>query len=417
MYKTIVYEPGLNIDFGFGEAKQQADLDKLLNIIDLILIQNNCSKSVVWNMYQIDRLGHTMFEPEAIKAMLGIDFNDLAIIIPNNRQFCNESMFRFAVMGAQLIFTDAEWLVRVMHSCRAVVERNDRKYVLLGGHIYEEYSDHLALGGAPGRYNLTQMDYLSGFEDDLLSRYHLNAQQKLVVLHNREGGWFNAVYHNHRNSNIQNFFPSIRYLISLGYIVVRIGDATMQKLPDIDGVIDLPFDPRKQEFDDLIFIKLSSFYIGSTSGPYDLPRFLGKPVLAHNVAELPGSIDDQFLLFKNYYHRKLKRTLSYLEIFTSRAGFVTQMEEFQSLDIFPIENGPNELLMSIAGMVRVAEFGLNEDDLDYIKHANKLNKIIGSISKDDDSKFADRIFSPQYLGRCIPTPAYKDIDPGFVSIV
>jgi putative glycosyltransferase (TIGR04372 family) len=417
MTNEIGYEPGITIEFGFGDSKQLADLDKLLNIIDVVLHQNQCDRSVVWNMYQIDRLGHTIFEPQAIHTMYGVDFKDLAILVPGNKSYCNESLFRFAVMGAQIIYTEADWLLRIMHTCRTVVERNGRKYLLIGGYIYEEYSEYLSLGGLPGAYDSTRLDYISNFELDLRKRYKLSENQKIVVLHNREGGWYNAAYHNHRNSRISNFFPAINYLLNQGYVVVRIGDESMIKLQEVEAIIDLPFDPRKNDFDDLVFVKMSSFYIGSTSGPYDIPRWLGKPVLAHNIAELPGSIDNSNLLFKNYYHRKFKRFLTYLEIFTSRAGFVAHMEQFNSLDILPVENTSHELSLAIQEMVRVTESGFSEDDLNYIKHAQKLNKIIGLITSDEDAKFADRIFCQQYLTRSIPSLAYKDLDRGFISLV
>ena len=56
-------------------------------------------------------------------------------------------------------------------------------------------------------------------------------------MHVREGGFKND-WNNPLNVNIQNCIDSIREITSRGGHVVRLGDATMQKLPKIEGLID-----------------------------------------------------------------------------------------------------------------------------------------------------------------------------------
>lgn len=417
MYTSHAYVPGQTITLRMGGSEQLLDLGSLLNAIDQVLLKHQCDRKVVWNMFQVDRLGHTVFEPEAIKVIFGVDFADLVILLPRSRSVCNQAIFKFATAGAQLLWVEEEWLVHVMHGCRECVERGERQYILMGGCIYEAYSQYLANGGLAGGYSVAQLDFLATFEPELRLRYGLTEGQKVVVIHNREAGWFSSSYHDHRNSSIGNFGPSILELVSKGYVVVRIGDPTMIRLGSINGVIDLPFDERKQELDDIIFIKLCEFYVGSTSGPYDLARWLKKPLLAHNIAELPAPIDNQFMLFKGYYHRSFKRTLSYLEIFTSRAGYVTHVGEFLELGISLIENSPEELLIAIREMIRYTTHGFSEDDMALVRHLSKLNQVIAISSNSDEAKFADRVFGLGFVKNAIPSLAYRTVDSGFISLI
>jgi len=86
-----------------------------------------------------------------------------------------------------------------------------------------------------------------------------------VCLHVREGGWHKDLM-DERNASIGNYLEAIREVTSRGGWVVRMGDASMTRLPPMERVIDYPFTPSKSYAMDLYLIAECRAYIGMQSG-------------------------------------------------------------------------------------------------------------------------------------------------------
>lgn len=89
-----------------------------------------------------------------------------------------------------------------------------------------------------------------------------------------------------RNANPESYIPAIRYLISLGLNVVRLGDKVKNFLPEMNGYIDYANSEYKSEAMDIYLIKNCHFYLGTNSGIYDLAVLLRAPMLSVNVTEM-----------------------------------------------------------------------------------------------------------------------------------
>lgn len=107
-----------------------------------------------------------------------------------------------------------------------------------------------------------------------INEYKIQKNSKIVVIHIRNSSDKIALKHDLRNNSTKNYTKVILHLISLNYLVIRIGDHKMDKIYINDGkFIDLPFTKYSNTNLELDLIKRSSFFIACDSGPYMLPFF------------------------------------------------------------------------------------------------------------------------------------------------
>ncbi len=111
----------------------------------------------------------------------------------------------------------------------------------------------------------------------------LPADAWFVCVHVRESGFHNDQY-SERNANIFNYVGAIEEITSRGGWVVRMGDATMRKLPFMERVIDYPFTRAKSALMDVYLISECRFYLGMISGIYDVARLFQRPIIMTNMA-------------------------------------------------------------------------------------------------------------------------------------
>lgn len=111
----------------------------------------------------------------------------------------------------------------------------------------------------------------------------LPADAWFVCLHVRESGFHNDQY-SERNANILNYVAAIEEITSRGGWVVRMGDATMRKMPVMERVIDYPFTGAKSALMDVYLISECRFYLGMISGIYDVARLFQRPIVMTNMA-------------------------------------------------------------------------------------------------------------------------------------
>jgi putative glycosyltransferase (TIGR04372 family) len=120
----------------------------------------------------------------------------------------------------------------------------------------------------------------------LMGQIGLPSNAWFVCLHVREGGFYNdGVEAYMRNASIRNYFKAIKVITDRGGWVVRLGDPTMTKLPEMELVIDYAHSQQKSDFMDLYLIKECNLYIGMQSGILDVAALFQKPMLIPNMHE------------------------------------------------------------------------------------------------------------------------------------
>ncbi|MBK6908545.1 MAG: TIGR04372 family glycosyltransferase [Rhodocyclaceae bacterium] len=110
-----------------------------------------------------------------------------------------------------------------------------------------------------------------------------------VCLHVRESGFRDSETYcerdafGERNANIFNYIEAIKEITSRGGWVVRMGDRSMTKLPEMERVIDYPFTEFKSALMDVYLISQCRVYIGMMSGIYDVARLFQRPMIMTNM--------------------------------------------------------------------------------------------------------------------------------------
>ena len=136
-----------------------------------------------------------------------------------------------------------------------------------------------------------------------------------VCLHVREGGWRNANCPE-READIFNYLGAIEEITGRGGWVVRMGDATMTRLPTMDRVIDYPFTESKSDLMDIYLISECRFYIATLSGIHAVAELFQRPMVITNmytwIASFPPKRCDIGVM-KHLFSKSRNRFLSLRE--------------------------------------------------------------------------------------------------------
>lgn len=193
---------------------------------------------------------------------------------------------------------------------------------------------------------ITDSDSAIGFET--LGKMGLSKEDWFVCIHAREGGYSRSDEHLHsfRNTPIEDFLPSIKYITSQGGKCIRMGDSTMQSAPKIEGLIEYALSPFKSEVMDIFLCSECLFFLGSNSGLFELASLFGKPSALANMAPMsmvPKSPYDLSIPML-YTHADSGELIDFKSVMqTSKSNFRTS-KEFKDAGIALQKNKPSEIL-------------------------------------------------------------------------
>ncbi len=187
--------------------------------------------------------------------------------------------------------------------------------------LLDLFFEHMATGTPVVHTGLTAAERDRGAT--LMRSLGVDDDQPVVTLHVREAGWANdGHFQSWRDSDIATYVPAIRLLRDRGYAVVRIGDRSMKRLPDLGpGVIDAATNPTFAEgaindgLFDVYAVERSAFMVAHGSGPLQVAHALGtKTLLVNSAAPWSSQNVNDLMLFKDYVDRRSGRRLSLREI-------------------------------------------------------------------------------------------------------
>ncbi len=161
-----------------------------------------------------------------------------------------------------------------------------------------------------------------------------------------------------RNARPESYIPAVRYLISKGLTVVRLGDRVENLMPSIVGYIDYANSEFKSEEMDIYLIKNCYFYLGTNSGIYDLAVLLGVPMLSVNVTEMLTAKSFNGLdvmIFKRIKRLGTPVPITMKEYLNLRAP--VSLGDFEFID-----NSPEDLIDSIDQMLDNLSGKFQEND-------------------------------------------------------
>jgi putative glycosyltransferase (TIGR04372 family) len=168
-----------------------------------------------------------------------------------------------------------------------------------------------------------------------------------VTLHVREGGGASR-----RDGNIGDYIPAIRRITQAGGWVVRIGDASMTKLPDIPNLIDCAHAPRR-DWLDVYALGAARFVIGTNSGPVFVAGTFGVPALLTNWA--PIGIKSQYrntiTLPQRLWSRADNRFLTPDEEKSGPFAFSEWTHLLEQHNVSQVRNSPEQIIAGVDEMM------------------------------------------------------------------
>lgn len=204
---------------------------------------------------------------------------------------------------------------------------------------------------------------------DVLRAWGLPSDAWFVVLHVREGGWKDegSDQDDFRNADIENYFPAIKLITDAGGWVIRIGDATMRKLPDMTRVIDYPHTKDKSEWMDIFLCSQCRFMVGTSSGMCVVAMSFGVPLVMTDLLPACAAYEftrqDLFILRPCFLKDK-NRYLSFQELISPPVGIAVSLKRYKDLGIDIKANTAQEIKDVVGEMLERFNGGVRYDQED-----------------------------------------------------
>jgi putative glycosyltransferase (TIGR04372 family) len=212
-----------------------------------------------------------------------------------------------------------------------------------------------------------------------LSKLGVNPDDAFVGIHIRESNTANHL----RSQPVSSYVEPIKYLTQMGFKVIRLGNPSMTKMPDLPGLLDLSQGENQKKLHAYVLAK-AKFFIATNSGPGSIPMLFNVPTLHTNVTSVNKNV---FLQNKGsiYIPKKIvdhnNQALSYGKILQSPIGY-SEKNPTKNSEYKFLPNSPKEIIGGIVEMVQFLhsnnESMSNSKDLEIISQLRKAYKPLGN---------------------------------------
>ena len=181
---------------------------------------------------------------------------------------------------------------------------------------------------------------------------------RLVCVHAREAGYKLGREVNDkasrrddstRNARIETYFEATDRLVARGFVVVRVGDPSMEPVVR-PGVIDLATHPKRSALAELHCLYRSAFLICGESGPLSVSYLTNTPVVTVNSTDPIGGYPmrrDGFYILKGVVDRRTGLRLPLGELLTE--GYLRHLRDTKRFVY--VENTPGEICALVDEML------------------------------------------------------------------
>jgi putative glycosyltransferase (TIGR04372 family) len=193
-----------------------------------------------------------------------------------------------------------------------------------------------------------------------------------VCLHVRESGFLpQLTYHSYRDADVSTYLPSVQWIVDQGGWVIRMGDPTMKPLPPLNRVIDYPHSHLRCDWMDIFLCAECKFFLGTSSGLFDVAYIFGRPCALANFAPLTESSfsSKDIYIQKLYYSLEHDRIMTNNEIIGNSLHELYYTDDYIKANIKLIDNTEDEILELVKEMTD----RLN-GSCDYSKYDELLQK-------------------------------------------
>jgi putative glycosyltransferase (TIGR04372 family) len=322
------------------------------------------------------RIGHLVVEPEIYqkKRILGQLPWHLTLIFAPVKKVANKHILQYInhlkklkvlTSSFSCFLFQTFWLfpfLRVRTNDYAIADKKTSEWATIAS-IWDN---------RPPILTLTNED--KEFGKAMLEKMGLPKDAWFICIHVREGGYspHDEKYHSFRNADIHSFVSTIDLIHRKGGYCIRMGDASMTRMPNIEGLIDYAHSDFRSDRMDVIICGGCRFFLGTASGLLHLASIFGVPVALTNLAPismaLPSSSCDRSI-FKLYASRD-DGLLKFNEIFANESSNYRHSEDFSKNGISLIDNSSDEIEMICEEML-----ALTSKNSTYINFDNKEEEL------------------------------------------
>jgi len=329
------------------EKQASALVKKIDQLVGPLATDKPC---VFYVFDQIERIGHIAAEFFTLRSLFPLKDFHLVVLIGAQKVHAphiNHAVFNAFSEGITLVEVEDNIAAWLGQQTLGLVENDDRQYLLVHAAIMLRMTmTQVMANDAAITMQLNEQAQLKGL--GLKKKLGVDIEAPLVTLHVRESGYIqNAPHHAYRDANIERYLPLVHQLLAEGYVVMRIGDASMVRLNIMHpNFIDAPFHPHYDSFMDLYLTASSRLFIGTFSGPQSISLAYNTPSLIVNapISSIGIRAHCDLLVPKKFYSRRARRALSYEEIVITDLPDCTRSEHFSRKGITLLENSSDEII-------------------------------------------------------------------------
>jgi hypothetical protein len=213
-----------------------------------------------------DRIGHLALEPDCLlkEQALGHIPNRKWIMLAPPGRVANEHLLTYWAPHFLIVRSQAVCFLIACMSRWGLLRYDISHYARVQGRAQESFRIYSTWADRSPMLILNADDCI--WRKSALQWLGLPEGAWFVCVHAREGGYSptDEVLHAHRNSDIENLIPAMKYIVASGGWVVRVGDSSMKPLPTMSNVIDYAHHPLKSPRLDVILGASCKFILGST---------------------------------------------------------------------------------------------------------------------------------------------------------
>lgn len=218
------------------------------------------------------------------------------------------------------------------------------RYVRVGNRTGDYPKIQKKYFGRPPLLSLTEPDYKRGWA--ALRKLGIPHGAWFVCVHCREEGYVPMVNQTHRNANINNYFLCMEAIVKRGGWVIRMGDPTMENIPQMYHVIDYAHLDIKSDWMDIFLCASCKLYLGGDSGLFGLSSIFGVPLAIVNNS--PMSIVISYGpcgigIPKLVWSIKKECYLSFKEVFSSPIGNFMYDASYLEAGVRVVENSAEDI--------------------------------------------------------------------------
>jgi putative glycosyltransferase (TIGR04372 family) len=328
-----------------------------------------------------DRIGHLALEPDCLlkEQALGHIPNRKWIMLAPPGRVANEHLLTYWAPHFLIVRSQAVCFLIACMSRWGLLRYDISHYARVQGRAQESFRIYSTWADRSPMLILNADDCI--WRKSALQWLGLPEGAWFVCVHAREGGYSptDEVLHAHRNSDIENLIPAMKYIVASGGWVVRVGDSSMKPLPTMSNVIDYAHHPLKSPRLDVILGASCKFILGSTSGVCFISTLFGISAAIANMVP-PADLwygPRDLTIPKRIWSETRQRLLSLEESIHYPQGCFRYSSQYQEAGLQLIENSPEdigELVKEMINRLSGKEFDLPDDVLTRSMYKTSLDE-------------------------------------------